>query len=174
MRFAWVVAASCLAIAPAHADRVAGFGLGGEIGHPTGLTIAQSLGDKLELHAGVGTGLLRGTGLHLYGDVVFYAAKLGDSAWFYFGGGLRFWDAHYDPVTRYDAGRDTHFGIRIPLGFSFYSNSFEFFVQAGPVADLIYNNACSRFAPSRAACNDQHAVDLIANVGVRYYFGRKK
>ena len=77
--------------------------------------------------------MLRGYGWHLYGDLVFYAAKLGDSAWFFFGGGLRFWDARYDPLTRYDRGHDEHFGVRIPLGLSFYTKHtpLEIFVQAG-------------------------------------------
>jgi hypothetical protein len=177
MRVAVIVAVLCAALSPAAAEnKLTGLGIGAELGHPSALTLKSFVGDKLALQGGIGTGVFRGTGLYVYGDFLFTVAALSPGTSLYVGPGLRVWDHHYSAVSRYDRGRDTHFGLRVPFGVSIHvtGHPLEIFVEAGIVVDVASGKGCNRLAPNSTYCRSDGPVDLLASFGIRYYLGGKR
>lgn len=176
---ALIVPIVCVCVVrPVAADQPAraGIGIGGELGHPTGLSIKTAIGSRLQIQGGIGTGLFRGYGLMVHADLLAVPARLAPNTWLYVGGGVRFWDHHFDRQTRYDAGRNTHLGLRIPIGISIQAKPrLELFFEAGVVLDPIVTSSCSALAPAQSAtyCRPDSSVDLLASFGLRYVFGTK-
>lgn len=155
-------------------------GLGAELGHPTGLTLETAFNDKLAFQAGLGTGVFRGTGLHLRAELLYFATRLADDSGksipLYVGGGLRVWDHHYDSPSRYDTGHDTHVGIIIPVGVALQlrDRPMDFFFQVAVTFDVKSGGGCSNLAPSPTLCRDDSPIDALFGVGFHYYFGRSR
>lgn len=142
------------------------FGLGLELGAPTGLTGKYYLSADRALDFGIGTiyEYYDRSGFHLYGDYLWHPVSLvGTSAFelpLYVGLGFRIWDFDND---RADGTRDDAFafGIRVPIGVTMDFNNvpLDVFLQFVPVLDFF-----SGYEP--------HSVylDLDVSVGVRYFF----
>jgi len=141
------------------------FGLGLELGAPTGVNGKYFFTSDRALDFGVGSvfNYFNRSGLHLYGDYLFHPVSLASSETFelplYVGLGARFWSFR-------DSGPDTPndayaFGFRVPVGISFDFNTvpIDLFLQVVPVLDF--------FSGYQA-----HTIylDLDASIGVRYWF----
>lgn len=141
------------------------FGLGLELGAPTGLTGKYFLAADRALDFGIGEvfGYFNRTGLHIYGDYLFHPTSLAANETFelplYIGIGARFWDFRDDgPVV---ADNAFAIGVRVPVGISFDFNNvpLDIFLQVVPVLDFFSGYAA-------------HSVylDLDASIGIRYWF----
>jgi hypothetical protein len=142
------------------------FGLGLELGAPTGVTGKYFLSADRALDFGLGTvyNSRDRYGLHIYGDYLFHPVSLVSSEAFelplYVGLGGRFWSFE---DRRIDDDRDdaVAIGFRVPVGVSFDFNTIplDAFAQIVPVLDI--------YSGYRA-----HSVylDLEISVGVRYWF----
>jgi hypothetical protein len=149
------------------------FGLGLEIGEPTGLNGKLFLSDKLALDFGLGwiyRHYYYGDGAHLYADLLFHPVSLVSASAFelplYIGGGIRFWDFEYCRA-RNDCGYGgSAIGIRIPFGISFDFNNvpLDIFIQLVPVIDFIRGDYYTFRDRDRA----HFGVDL--SLGIRYWF----
>jgi Protein of unknown function (DUF3996) len=141
------------------------FGLGIELGEPTGLTGKYFLSPDRALDFGVGDIYNNGNryGLHIYGDYLFHPVSLASTEAFelplYIGLGGRIWDFQ-------DRGPQVHddalaFGFRVPVGVSFDFNELplDAFVQVVPVLDVY----------SGYQAHDLY-LDLDFSVGIRYWF----
>jgi hypothetical protein len=141
------------------------FGLGLELGAPTGIMGKWFFASDRALDFGIGDvyRYFNRSGLHLYGDFLFHPTSLASNESFelplYVGIGARLWDFR-------DAGQPAPndavaFGIRVPVGVAFDFNNvpIDFFIQVVPVLDFFTGNAL-------------HTVylDIDASVGVRYWF----
>ena len=141
------------------------FGLGLELGAPTGLNGKYFLSADRALDFGIGEvfGYFNRTGLHIYGDYLFHPTSLAANESFelplYIGVGARIWDFH-------DSGRPEPndafaFGVRVPVGVAFDFNNvpLDVFLQVVPVLDFFSGYAA-------------HSVylDLDASIGIRYWF----
>jgi hypothetical protein len=117
------------------------FGLGLELGGPTGLNGKYFLSDDGALNFGLGADGYAyrygdRDGLHLYFDYLWHPLSLANPPEFqlpfYVGIGARLWN--------FDEGNDdgTAFGIRIPLGVAFDFNNvpLDIFVQLTPTLDF--------------------------------------
>ena len=141
------------------------FGLGLELGAPTGITGKYFLSTDRALDFGVGDiyNYFDRFGLHVYADYLFHPVSLVSTEAFelplYVGVGGRFWDFE----DRGTPGNDQAFaiGFRVPVGVSFDFNTvpLDVFVQVVPVLDFFSGYA-------------RHSVylDLDASVGIRYWF----
>jgi len=142
------------------------FGLGLELGAPTGVTGKYFLAPSRALDFGLGGiyNYFDRYGLHVYADYLWHPVSLVSNETFelpfYIGVGGRFWDFQ----DRSDnANRDDAFaiGFRVPIGISFDFNNIplDVFVQLVPVLDIYSGYA-------------DHSVyiDLDASFGVRYWF----
>ena len=140
------------------------FGLGIELGAPTGITgkyFLEQGGDRA-LDFGIGdndNGYIGDrTGLHLYGDYLFHPLSLTSQESFElpfdFGVGVRYWD--------FDYGRDSGYsiGIRVPFGIAFDFNNVpvDLFFQIVPVLDFVHNYT--------------HDIvgDVDVSIGARFWF----
>lgn len=140
------------------------FGLGLELGAPTGITGKYFLSGDRALDFGVGELLSYSSrsGVNLYGDYLFHPVSLVSTEDFelpfYVGLGGRFWDFGYQ---RPDGSSASAFGFRVPVGVAFDLNNLplDFFVQIVPTLDF-YSN----YTP--------HTIylDIDASFGVRYWF----
>jgi hypothetical protein len=141
------------------------FGLGLELGAPTGVTGKWFFaGDRaLDFGAGNVFNYLNRAGLHVYGDYLFHPTSLASNESFelpfYIGVGGRIWsfrDTGVSPTN--DA---VAFGVRVPIGISFDFNTIplDVFGQVVPVLDF--------FSGYRA-----HSVyaDFDVSIGARYWF----
>jgi len=141
------------------------FGLGLELGAPTGLNGKWFFAGDRALDFGIGDvyNYFNRSGLHIYGDYLFHPTSLASAPAFelplYVGIGGRIWDFR-------DSGPDGPndafaFGVRVPIGVAFDFNTvpIDAFIQVVPVLDF--------FSGYRA-----HSVylDLDFSVGVRYWF----
>ena len=141
------------------------FGLGLELGAPTGLTGKYFLSGDRALDFGVGTiyEYFDRSGLHLYGDYLFHPVSLAANQVFelplYIGIGGRLWSFDNDRNGVVDDA--VAFGVRVPIGISFDFNTLplDAFVQVVPVLDFFSGYAA-------------HSVyfDIDVSVGVRYWF----
>ena len=149
------------------------FGLGLELGSPSGLNGKWFFSDNVALDFGVGWiyGWRYGDGFHTYADILWHPFSfVSASAFelpFYVGGGLRYWDFRYCDgrgVCTYYGGSAV--GIRVPVGIAFDFNSIplDVFIQLVPTLDFVYGDYYDRFGRRR--------VDpgLDFSVGVRYWF----
>lgn len=141
------------------------FGLGLELGAPTGLTGKWFISADRAIDFGVGDvyNYFDRYGIHIYGDYLFHPVSLaGNSTFelpFYVGIGARIWDFEN---RRRDVVDDAFaFGIRVPLGIAFDFNNvpLDVFIQLVPVLDF-YSGY------------DAHSIYLDFNVsfGARYFF----
>lgn len=142
------------------------FGLGLELGAPTGLTGKWFISSDHAIDFGVGDIYNYGDrfGLHLYGDYLFHPVSLASAPAFelpfYVGIGARIWDFEN---RRNDGVIDDAFafGVRVPVGITFDFNNIplDAFIQVVPVLDFY-----SGYAP--------HSIylDVDVSVGARYWF----
>lgn len=141
------------------------FGLGLELGAPTGITGKYFLSADRALDFGVGTiyNYFDRYGLHLYGDYLFHPISLASAAEFelplYIGLGGRLWDFE-DRGGAGDPDDAFALGFRVPVGIAFDFNNvpLDIFVQVVPVLDFFFGYRRSAY------------IDLDASVGIRYWF----
>jgi hypothetical protein len=157
-----------LAIALASTTADAGprkFGLGLELGEPTGLTGKYYLSPDRAIDFGVGEiyGYFDRYGLHVYVDYLFHPATLGRGPSvtipFYIGLGARVWafeDRGRQPIDHADA-----FGLRVPIGIAFElaSTPLDFFIQFVPTLDVYSGYAVHNVY-----------IDVDASAGFRVWF----
>lgn len=143
------------------------FGLGLELGEPTGLNGKWFLGANHALDFGVGdlyhNFYVDGDGLHVYLDYLWHPVQLASTADFklpfYVGVGGRLWFFNY----RCPGGCDgaTLFGVRVPLGIDFDLNKvpLDIFAEFVPTFDFYRNYNGRNFY-----------LDVDFSVGIRYWF----
>jgi hypothetical protein len=177
---AWLVAAPAGALADTDtADaRAPGLSVGAEVGTHGGATGRYAFGDNgLAAKLGVGSGLLGGTGLHLYADVTWSFAKLSSTGSSllspYLGLGFRHREHHYAPASM-DELADRHTGLRASLGLSLWlrNTGIDFFAEANPGVDILRSPSCSFISGVDSVC--PHAMSspffLSGSIGARYHF----
>ena len=147
------------------------FGLGLELGEPTGLNGKYFVSKSGALDFGVGwidQHYYYGDGLHLYADYLWHPASLVSTEAFelpfYIGAGLRYWDFNYCYQGLCDYGGSA-IGIRIPFGISFDFNNapLDIFLQLVPVIDFLNGDYYNRYRD-----REHFGVDLSA--GIRFWF----
>jgi hypothetical protein len=142
------------------------FGLGLELGAPTGIVGKYFFSSDRAIDFGVGDiyNYFDRFGLHIYADYLFHPVSLVSTPEFelplYVGLGGRFWDFE----DRGGPGNpDSAFalGFRVPVGIAFDFNNvpLDIFVQVVPVFDIFFN-----YGPHTAY------LDFDASVGIRYWF----
>jgi len=142
------------------------FGLGLELGAPTGITGKYFLSADRALDFGLGSifNYRDRYGFHIYGDYLFHPVSLASNATFelplYVGVGGRFWNFE---DRRFQGNYDSAFaiGVRVPVGVSFDFNNvpLDIFVQIVPVLDFYSGYAAHTLY-----------LDIDASIGVRYWF----
>jgi hypothetical protein len=146
------------------------FGLGLELGAPSGITGKLFLSDSGALQFGLGAiygHYYGGDGLHLYVDYVMHPIVLASTDAFelpfYVGVGGRFWDFDYCRAARDCGYGGTVFGVRVPLGLAFDFNRvpLDIFIQLVPTIDF-YRGYRYR---DRSVW-----IDFDLSLGVRYWF----
>ncbi|HEX5058883.1 MAG TPA: hypothetical protein VFV99_05955 [Kofleriaceae bacterium] len=149
------------------------FGIGLELGEPTGINGKYFFGPKIALDFGLGYiyrhyYYRRGEGLHVYGDVLFHPVSLVHADAFelplYIGGGLRFWDFDYC-IGNDCAHSGSAIGIRVPIGISFDFNNvpLDFFLQVVPVIDFIRGDYYDQYG-------DREHFGADFSLGIRFWF----
>jgi len=147
------------------------FGLGLELGEPTGLNGKYFLSDKAALDFGLGLiygHYYYGDGVHIYGDFLYHPVSLAHANAFelplYIGGGLRFWNFSYCYMGLCDY-HGSAFGIRVPIGISFDFNNtpLDIFIQLVPVFDFVSGDYYDRYG-------DRSHIGIDLSVGFRYWF----
>jgi len=148
------------------------FGVGLELGVPTGFNGKYFLSDNTALNFGLGWVYDRyyyddRDGVHLYLDHLWHPVSLANAPAFqlplYIGVGARIWD--YDD---YRAGYDgTALGIRVPVGLAFDFNNIplDIYLQLTFVADLFFGYDCGRFDDCR-----RFGPHFEGSFGFRYWF----
>ncbi len=147
------------------------FGLGLELGQPSGLTGKYFFADKVAFDFGVGwiyRHYYYDDGLHLYGDVLFHPVSLASNPSFelplYIGFGLRFWDFEYcyQNVCGYDG---SVVGLRIPFGIAFDFNNapIDIFLQLVPTFDFVDDDYRDRY-------DDRTHTGIDLSAGFRFWF----
>jgi hypothetical protein len=147
------------------------FGLGLELGEPTGVNGKYFVSPSHALDFGLGAmyaGYYYGDGFHIYGDYLFHPASLASTEAFelpfYIGPGVRYWNFSYCFQGLCNYGGSA-IGIRVPIGISFDFNNvpLDIFIQVVPVLDFLTGDYYNRYG------NREHfGVDL--SLGVRYWF----
>ena len=149
------------------------FGLGLELGEPTGLNGKVFVSPSVALDFGAGYMYRhwyfhQAEGFHTYLDVLFHPVVLAHASGFelpfYIGVGGRFWSFHWceGNVCGYPGQA---FGIRIPVGIDFDFNNvpLDLFLQLVPVVDFVYGDYYDRYP-------DRGHFGLDFSVGLRYWF----
>ena len=146
------------------------FGLGLEVGEPTGLNGKYFLSEAGALDFGVGwiyRHYYYDDGIHLYLDYLWHPTSLASSPTLelplYIGIGMRFWDFEYcDGPFCYDGSA---IGIRVPIGISLDFNSapLDIFIQVVPVIDFLTDDYYDRY-------DDRTHVGVDVSAGLRYWF----
>jgi len=147
------------------------FGIGLELGAPTGFNGKYFLTPNTALNFGVGwlydNYYRDGDGFHLYLDHLWHPVSLVENEAFklpfYFGVGGRFWSFdHYRGRDLYD--RSSAVGVRVPLGVAFDFNKIplDAFVQLTFGLDVFVGDYADRY----------HSIgaDFGASIGARYWF----
>ena len=136
------------------------FGLGLELGDPTGLTGKYFVQTDQALQFGVGgVFLFDRTGFNVYGDYLWHPVSLASTEDFelpfFVGVGARFWTFTYADDTRVSA-----FGVRVPVGLAFDFNNvpLDIFFQIVPTLDFFSHYNHSAY------------LDFDASIGIRYWF----
>jgi hypothetical protein len=141
------------------------FGLGLELGAPTGLNGKLFLTPSNAVDFGIGEiyhSYYAGDGLHVYVDYLWHPKELVRTPQFklpfYIGVGGRLWFFNYTNNGPQDG---TAIGIRVPIGITFDMNNIplDFFAQFVPTLDFFHNY-------------NRHDlyVDVDFSVGARYWF----
>ena len=147
------------------------FGLGLELGEPTGLNGKVFVSEAGALDFGVGyiyDTYYYGDGVHLYADYLWHPVSLVSAPAFelpfYVGVGLRYWDFHYCFMGLCNYGGSS-VGIRVPLGIAFDFNNvpLDIFVQVVPVFDFVNGDYYNRY-------RDRTHLGADLSVGIRYWF----
>lgn len=128
------------------------FGAGIIVGEPTGATLKYWLNDTFALDGAAGWSFRQDSTLYLHGDVLWHTFDLIPATHgrlpVYLGVGslVRFRDDH----------RDNEFGVRFPIGVSYFFEKcpIEVFMEVGPAID---------FAPATRS-------DFTGGIGIRYRF----
>ena len=143
------------------------FGLGLELGEPTGVTGKLFLNPSQAIDFGIGdlyhNYYVGADGIHLYADYLWHPFELTSvdalKLPFYIGVGGRAWffDANCGPN---DCGAEI-FGVRVPVGIDFDLNDvpLDIFVQIVPTLDFYHDYA-----------NRSVYLDFDFSVGIRYWF----
>lgn len=143
------------------------FGLGVELGAPSGLNGKLFLSPSTALNFGVGwlydNYYRDGDGLHLYLDHLWHPVSLTENPTFklpfFVGVGGAFWSFD-DRRDRFD-DRYSAVGLRVPFGLAFDFNNvpLDIYVQLTLVVSIFFNDYRDRFGPGFAG-----------SVGIRYWF----
>lgn len=178
----FLVAAGLLSITTSvHAERYnakSRFGIGLELGAPSGLSGKYFLGGMVAVQGGIGVVHSWGyDGVHVHAEAVWHPVLLTSTPAvdipLHVGIGGRFLQHdHGDFRDRCWNGRDyyrcmgsdSHLGVRIPVGISFLlrKTPMDFFVELALVADLVQLNNDYDYDHDRGGINGA--------VGGRYYF----
>ncbi len=136
-----------------------GFGIGLQIGVPTGVTGKYYLSVDTALDFAVGNYYRRsGRGINFHADFLWHPLVLGktDSIWvpFYLGIGARILDHNRDRDDQ-----DLHFGVRAPFGIAidFTNVPIDIFLELALVLDVVQDG-------------DHNLTDFNLALGMRYYF----
>jgi hypothetical protein len=164
----------------AHADRFnakSRFGLGLEVGAPSGLNMKYFLGGMVAIQAGVGVVESWGyEGTHVHAEAVWHPIVLARTPSveipLHVGVGARFLDHDDDYMDRCWNGRfyepcygdDAHLGVRAPFGISFLFRKvpMDVFLELALVFDLVHFEG-------RYDYDHDHAA-LHGALGARFYF----
>jgi hypothetical protein len=147
------------------------FGLGLELGTPSGLNGKYFLSDVGALDFGLGwiyRHYYYGDGLHLYVDYLHNVTSLVSTDSFelpfYFGVGARFWDFDYC-VNRVCTYGGSAVGVRVPIGiaFDFRNAPVDIFLQLVPVVDFLRGDYYNRN-------RDRTHVGIDFSAGIRFWF----
>ena len=149
------------------------FGLGLELGEPTGLNGKLFLSPSGAIDFGLGEiyhYYEGGDGLHLYLDYLWHPKQLASTPAFklpfYIGVGGRFWRFDYNCNAAGNNCADgvSAFGVRVPIGIAFDLNHvpLDIFVQVVPTLDF-FNDDGNTF-------NHSVYIDVDFSVGIRYWF----
>ena len=143
------------------------FGLGLELGAPTGLNAKLFLAPSRALNFGVGwlydNYYRNGDGINLYIDHLWHPVSLSDNPTFklpfFIGVGGTFWSFN-DNSNRLN-NRYSALGVRVPFGLAFDFNNvpLDIYIQLTFVVDVFLGNYADRFGPG-----------FQGNVGIRYWF----
>ena len=141
------------------------FGLGLELGAPTGVVGKWFFASDRALDFGIGDvyNYFNRAGLHIYGDYLFHPTSLASNESFelpfYIGIGARIWN--FRDSGRPEPNDAFAFGVRVPVGVAFDFNNvpLDFFIQVVPVLDFYSGNAAHTVY-----------IDFDASFGVRYWF----
>lgn len=179
-RLSFVLIAALSAVStPARADRYtspARFGLGLELGAPSGLSGKYFLGGMVAIQGGVGVVQAWGyDGMHVHAEAVWHPLLLKRSRAvdipLHVGIGARFLQHDYGHARCWNGryyddcmGSDSHVGLRAPVGISFLlrETPMDFFVELALVVDITQVNNDYDYRHDRAA--------LHGTIGGRYYF----
>jgi hypothetical protein len=128
------------------------FGLGIIFGEPTGVSFKLWTGEKTAFDAAAAWSFVGGTYFQVHGDLLFhnfdlFEVETGTMALYYGFGGR---------VKLAEAGGDTKFSLRVPLGISyqFERTDIELFLEIAPMLDL---------APKTQG-------SIAGGIGFRYFF----
>jgi hypothetical protein len=147
------------------------FGLGLELGEPTGLNGKYFVSESGALDFGIGwiySHYYYGDGIHLYADYLWHPTSLVSASAFelpfYIGVGLRYWDFDYCDRNVCTFGGSA-IGVRVPIGISFDFNHvpLDIFLQLVPVLDIVRGDYYDRF-------NDREHFGVDLSAGFRYWF----
>mgnify|MGYP000476349575 CR=1 FL=1 len=142
------------------------FGMGLELGAPTGLTGKYFFAADHAIDFGIGDvyNYFDRSGLHIYADYLAHPVSLVSAEPFelplYIGVGGRFWSFD-NRVGNGTTNSATAFGVRVPIGVAFDFNNvpLDVFLQVVPVLDFYSGYAA-------------HSIylDIDVSVGIRYWF----
>lgn len=149
------------------------FGLGLELGQPTGLTGKYFLSDSNALDFGVGyiyhSYRYGDDGLHLYADYLWHPATLVSAEPFelpfFIGVGGRFWDFDYCRARNDCGWGGSALGVRIPLGIAFDFNRvpLDIALNIVPVLDFVRGDYYDRYG-------DRAHFGIDVSIAIRYWF----
>lgn len=146
------------------------FGLGFELGEPTGLNGKYFVTDTGALDFGVGYAYEHyyyDDGLHLYLDYLWHPVSLASTPGlelpFYVGVGIRYWDFDYcvGNVCDYEGAA---IGVRVPIGLAFELNKapLDIFLQLVPTFDFIQGDYYDRY-------RERTHLGVDFSVGLRFW-----
>ncbi len=147
------------------------FGLGLELGEPSGLTGKVFVTKSSAIDFGVGyiyDSYYYGDGVHLYADYLWHPTTITSTPSFelpiYIGAGLRFWNFSYC-VAKVCTVDGSTFGIRVPFGIAFDFNNvpLDVFIELVPVLDFVRGAYYDRF-------HDRSHLGIDLSVGIRFWF----
>ena len=148
------------------------FGLGLELGEPSGLTGKVFVSPKAAIDFGIGyayENYYYDDGLHIYGDFLFHPTVLAHADAFelpfYIGGGLRYWDFDFCDRQGLCTYHGSALGIRVPIGIDFDFNRapIDIFLQIVPTIDFLRDDYYDYY-------RDRTHLAVDASVGVRFWF----